>query len=299
MIPLSLVTGFLGCGKTTFLRNIAARSAGRKIAFVVNEFSGADVDGKVLESDTERVMALPGGSIFCHCLAGEFVRVMRSLPLRYGNDLEGVVIEASGTANPLVIERMLVDSRLSRLYRIASVIAVADPGTLPTLLETLPNIAAQIEACDAVLLNKTDLFDETAIARAEAAIHAIRAGVKIVRTEHCAADIALFPERATRRLKGEVASSADPRYYSRYVLVKRNFDTVLLQIMLKNCSLAFYRVKGFVMMNGAVHYVDASRAGVTLVKAEDYSGMLGLAIIGHSEDRAKVDAICKAWEGEG
>ena len=295
MIPLSLVTGFLGSGKTTFLRGVAAACQGKKLAFVVNEFSGADVDGKRIEEETERVTALPGGSIFCHCLAGEFMRVMRSLPVWHGEDIEGVVIEASGTANPLAIENLLVESRLDRLYRIASVVCIADPGTLPVLLQTLPNISEQIVASDVVLLNKADLFDEAAIAAAEQAIHRIRPNVRIVRTAHCAAEIELFPSRENRHLRGEIASAADPRYYSRYVLVSKNFDPVSLQIMLKNCSLAFYRVKGFVMMNGAVHYVDANRAGFDCIEVKEHSGMLGLAIIGHSEDRAKVDAICKAW----
>ena len=163
MIPLTLVTGFLGSGKTTLLRRLAHRGGDPRLVFVVNEFATLDVDGRLL-GDGVDLVSIPGGSIFCTCLTATFIEQMEALAARRRTDrFDGVVVEASGVANPRVIRRMLADSGLERRFYISRVIAVAEPLTLPKLLHTLPSTRDQIEAADVVLLNKTDLADAPTI----------------------------------------------------------------------------------------------------------------------------------------
>ncbi|MCX7010859.1 MAG: hypothetical protein NTY53_27070, partial [Kiritimatiellaeota bacterium] len=103
MIPLVLVTGFLGSGKTTFLKQLVSRYHDLKLVWLVNEFSARDVDAAVLGSETSDVLSIAGGSIFCRCLVTEFIASLRDLPARFGtpeSPVEGVVVEASGMANP-------------------------------------------------------------------------------------------------------------------------------------------------------------------------------------------------------
>ena len=64
MIPLSLVTGFLGCGKTTLLQRLIEGNQRRILVYIVNEFAEADVDGRLLELGEDQVVSIPGGSIF-------------------------------------------------------------------------------------------------------------------------------------------------------------------------------------------------------------------------------------------
>ena len=82
MIALSLVTGFLGSGKTTYLRRLVEQYRGRRLVFLVNEFSPVDVDGPVLRSAEDDVVSLPGGSIFCTCLVTQFVHTLERIPWR-------------------------------------------------------------------------------------------------------------------------------------------------------------------------------------------------------------------------
>ena len=95
---MCLVTGFLGCGKTTLLMRIAKRSKGRRLVFLVNEFSPKDVDGKLLGAEGVDAVLVAGGSIFCRCLVTDFINHLKTLPERFGTGgapVEGVVVEAS------------------------------------------------------------------------------------------------------------------------------------------------------------------------------------------------------------
>lgn len=99
MLPICLVTGFLGTGKTTFLKKIVEQNRDRKIVYLINEFSAHDVDGAIVSAENPDVVSIPGGSIFCHCLVTRFIGQLRKITEERGG-FDGVVIEASGMANP-------------------------------------------------------------------------------------------------------------------------------------------------------------------------------------------------------
>ncbi|MEW6236392.1 MAG: GTP-binding protein, partial [Candidatus Omnitrophota bacterium] len=160
MIPVCLATGFLGSGKTTLLQRIADQRRQQRLVYIVNEFASIDIDGQRLHLPEGQMIAIPGGSIFCRCLTGEFIRVLRSVADRIGEDgsVEGVIIEASGISDPGVIRQMLHETKLDGVYSLRRIISVADPQNLLKLIHTLPNIVKQIQVSDQVLLNKTDCY---------------------------------------------------------------------------------------------------------------------------------------------
>ncbi|MEJ5171442.1 MAG: GTP-binding protein, partial [Fimbriimonadales bacterium] len=116
MIPLVLVCGFLGSGKTTVLRHWARTEANRRLVFVVNEFSSRDVDSVLLGQDAKDVVPLPGGSIFCRCLAADFHRTMTALA---SGGWDAIVAEASGIADPSSTRTLLAETGLDRSLRLA------------------------------------------------------------------------------------------------------------------------------------------------------------------------------------
>jgi len=120
---------------------------------------------------------VPGGSIFCKCLVTQFISQLQSLPSRFGIP-EGLVIEASGMANPKVMASMLHETRLDGQYRLARIISVIDPGSFHKLRQTLPNITAQIEASDLALINKADLYSDDEVQATADALRALNPGIK-------------------------------------------------------------------------------------------------------------------------
>ena len=191
MIPLALVAGFLGSGKTTFLRRLSSRNDGRRLAFLVNDFAAIDVDAQLLSELDGEIISIPGGSIFCRCLATTFTNSLRKIACLQP-PVDGVIIEASGMADPRSLADMLRDTRLDREFELSTVVSLADPGTFRKLIKTLPAMSAQIECADVVLLNKTDLYDEATLQQTEAAIRAIRADVPVLRCVRGEAPVEFF-----------------------------------------------------------------------------------------------------------
>lgn len=297
MIPICLVTGFLGSGKTTFLRHLVAQHGDRRIVYLVNEFSPQDVDGVRLEEVEEDVVAIPGGSIFCTCLVTQFVGNLRMIAERFDSPdepLEGVVIEASGVANPMVVEQMLADTGLDDIYDLATIVSIVDPGSLPKLVETLPNIGAQIQVADVVLLNKIDLFSAEQVEGTEGIAREINPDAPIIRTTRCAAEIELFAGGGPRGLQGEYALCADPNYSRFSIGFERPVELEELTTALHSRRDEIYRAKGVVPTVEGTAYVDMSPAALTVEPLSGRAEPTGLAMIARGDSSASLQDFLRA-----
>jgi G3E family GTPase len=290
MIPLALVTGFLGCGKTTFLQQVAQRPGREGLVFLVNEFSALDVDGARLAACGPDTVAIPGGSIFCKCLVGEFLLQLGELPRRFPG-CRAVVVEASGMADPRAVDDLLRDTRLDRTYELTSVVCLADPGTLPKLLDTLPALEAQLLAADVVLLNKCDLFGAAAIAGAEELIRGVNPAARIERTVRGACATELFGPRPARTLHGVLSECRDARYLGLSVALPQRVDPAQVAARLAACDGELLRAKGLLDTPVGPIELDWSMAGTDLRPAVAQERVRGLALIATAASHARVDAL--------
>jgi G3E family GTPase len=297
MLPLTLITGFLGSGKTTLLRRVLERARSRRIACIVNEFASVDIDGKLIELPPGQLVSIPGGSIFCHCLVGEFIRVLgevadRFEPPRRG---DGVVVEASGIADPRVAVQMLRETRLDERYDLRRIVTVVDPGSFLGLIHTLPSIIAQVENCDLAVINKVDLHDPGRVAEAREQIRRCNPAATVLETSHGRVEFDLFLDggaAAGHAESGEYAACADPRFVTRTLGLG---STPLPADLLNDCLAALlpvvYRAKGFVPATAGRLYVDISAGGVACRPASEPSGEHVLAVITAPQHARQVDEI--------
>lgn len=296
-LPLALVTGFLGSGKTTFLERVAARNRGRRLVFLVNEFSSRDVDGERLRGKDVDVVTVAGGSLFCRCVVTELLYHLKGLPERFGapgSPVEGVIVETSGIADPSAAGPLLRETGLDARYRIASVVALVDPGSLPRVLEALPAARSQIEAASVVLLNKTDLAAPDAVDAAERQVRAIAPGARILRTVRADADLDLGagapapPPRA-----GALSDCADPRIARLRLRFTAPTDPADLGRRLAALGDDVLRAKGFLpAVDGRFRYLDLSTAGLAIGEpaAVDAVPEIALVVRGPAHDRVR-DAL--------
>jgi G3E family GTPase len=293
VIPLSLVTGFLGSGKTSLLKHVAEADRHRRLVYVVNECGSIDIDGQLLHLDHNRLVRIPGGSIFCRCLAGEFVDWLTRIPRQWsdaGGPIDGVVVEASGMADPKVVQQMLRETGLDRTYDLRMIITVVAPGSFLKLIHTLPNIIAQVEASRVAVINKTDLYDEKTLHETEQEIRRINPNVSVVRTQHGRIEADVLAAAPTQPLEGAYAGCLDPNYSVTTVPLSAPIDVARLSAELEELRDAAYRVKGFVPSLAGWFYIDLSVGRLTVQPAAS-SGPGSLVFIVPPQAQARIDRI--------
>jgi G3E family GTPase len=178
-VPVLLVTGFLGAGKTTLINHILANPDGRRLAAVVNDFGAINIDAELIGGAADGVVSLANGCICCS-LQGDLLRTIAML-LRRAPRPDGIVIETSGIADPGDVVRTLMDPVIWGAAPLETVLCVVDAGRPEILDDAL--CRAQLAAADVIVLAKTDEADPALTARTRAAA-ASRPAAVLVEAAH-------------------------------------------------------------------------------------------------------------------
>ncbi len=180
-VPILLVAGFLGAGKTSVVNHLLAHAEGRRIAAVVNDFGAINIDAELIAGASDGVVSLSNGCICCS-LEGDLIRTLAAL-LRRDPRPEFIVIETSGVADPADIVRNLMDPVIWREAPLETVLCVVDAAAPAAALED-PLLRSQVRAADVVALSKVDLADARGLAGVCAAVKALRPGAVVVDALH-------------------------------------------------------------------------------------------------------------------
>ncbi|MCE1236539.1 MAG: cobalamin biosynthesis protein CobW [Hyphomicrobiales bacterium] len=206
-IPVTIVTGFLGAGKTTLIRHLIENARGRRLALVVNEFGDVGVDGEILRACSndacapEAIVELANGCLCC-TVADDFLPAIEGL-LALPNRPDHIVVETSGLALPKPLIKAFDWPEIRAKLTVDGVVAVVDGRAVAdgrfaddpaAVLAQRADDASidhdnpleevyedQLLAADLVVLNKADLLDAADLAAIEAEIRAaIPRAVKVV-----------------------------------------------------------------------------------------------------------------------
>jgi len=205
-VPCTIVTGFLGAGKTTLIRHVLANAQGRRLAVIVNEFGDVGIDGEILKGcgnaacPEDNIVELANGCLCC-TVADEFVPALDAILAKDG--IDHIVIETSGLALPKPLVQAFHWPAIKNRVTVDGVVVVVDgaalaDGRVAADLDALKRQRAadsalmhddpveevfedQIACADLVVLNKRDLLDEDGLTRARAAIaDALPRSVKVL-----------------------------------------------------------------------------------------------------------------------
>jgi G3E family GTPase len=191
-VPVVLVAGFLGAGKTTVVNYLLAQAGGRRIAAVVNDFGAINIDAELITGAADGVVSLSNGCICCS-LEGDLLRTL-ALLLRRDPRPEVIVIETSGVADPTDIVRNLMDPVIWREAPLETVLCVVDATTPVAMLDDAL-LRSQVRAADVIALSKVDLADAANHAQVRDAVRAIRPASVLIDAPHGEVPAALlFPD---------------------------------------------------------------------------------------------------------
>jgi G3E family GTPase len=189
-VPILLVAGFLGAGKTTVVNHLLAHAEGRRIAAVVNDFGAINIDAELIAGAADGVVSLSNGCICCS-LEGDLLRTLAAL-LRRDPRPEFIVVETSGVADPTDVVRNLMDPVIWREAPLETVLCVVD-ATIPVAMLDDALLRSQVRAADVIALSKVDLAD-AAGSQIRDAVRAIRPAAVLVDAPHGEVPAALlFP----------------------------------------------------------------------------------------------------------
>ena len=156
-IPLTLISGYLGTGKTTLINNLL-RTTKKKIALLVNDFGDVNIDESLIEARTDSVLSIAGGCVCCS-YGNELIETLESMN---SNEIlpDHIVLEASGIALP---SKIIQTISLMDFLSFHGTVLLTDASRLRSQLNDLyisDTISLQIEQHDLLVLNKTDLLKE-------------------------------------------------------------------------------------------------------------------------------------------
>ena len=185
-IPFFLVTGFLGSGKTTFLKGILNKYASeKKIAIIQNEFAPANVDGAELKKEGKKfeILEINNGSVFCVCLLSNFTSSLKAFVEEHKPDM--IFLEASGLSDPIAIAQLLDFKGLKKDMYLAKVWTIVDAVSFIKQQNFIKTVQHQVRIADVVIINKTDLSSHKQIEEVEKVIKSLNPFTKIINSSYC------------------------------------------------------------------------------------------------------------------
>jgi G3E family GTPase len=259
-IPVAIVTGFLGSGKTTLISRILRDSAFARTAVIVNEFGEIGLDHELIASSDETLLALTTG---CLCCAVRSDLVTTLLDLRRRHDAgeigyDRVLIETSGLADPApILHALMTDRDIAQHHAIDGIVTVVDVLHGQAALDRHPEARRQVALADTLLLSKTDLATSTEALYARitalnpgATLHTTRdvAPATLFGGTGVAARIDALPGLTTRNpfLRAQHTDGIETFVLQRDRPVCALTLTLLLEALAEHCGARLLRLKGLV-----------------------------------------------------
>lgn len=186
-IPVSVVTGFLGSGKTTLINALLADPGMGETAVLINEFGDVGIDHLLMRKIDEDIVLLNSGCLCCS-IRGDLITALRDLFLRRVRgevpEFQRALIETTGLADPApIIHTLMSDPLIGARYRLDGVIATVDAVHGSGQLDDHPEAVKQAAMADRVLITKADLVNDGNLSALRARLHRLNPGASAYAVE--------------------------------------------------------------------------------------------------------------------
>lgn len=261
-IPILAVTGFLGSGKTTFINHLLAEPHGLKIGVVVNDFGAINIDSELVAGKTDTKLELSNG---CICCSLETLDVQEAIAqfAYMGSDIDLIVIEASGLAEPRDLALNLRDM-IGIGVKLDAIVTLIDAEHVIENAKKHKNAADQIEFTDFVIINKVDVVEKDRITEIRQLVEMTNPRARIFEAVRANVDIRLLtdPDRVWDEVKAEKHDHQDghnhEHFHDQFQHVSLTLDKPLhpmkfQEFVNSKIPKTVYRAKGFVDLGEKGH----------------------------------------------
>ena len=241
-LPVVIVAGFLGAGKTTLMRHLLTSDHGLKIAAMVNDFAALNVDAELISEASDDITAFANGCVCCS-LSGGVARGLADISAR-DDDVDVVLLEASGVSDPAAIAQVACTVENVLLDCIVTVVDAA--ATLESASEE-DLLRRYVTPANIVLLNKTDLVSSADLDSMNRRLKGFAPHAQILRTVNCAVPAMVVFDSATAPETSAICAPAlqDHDYKTVVLTSATPIDRQLLEAFLGMIPDGIIRMKGF------------------------------------------------------
>lgn len=256
MIPVQLVTGFLGAGKTTYMNRLL-EATDERLLVIVNELGSVNIDEQLIVKMDQEQIELSNGCICCS-IQSDLSKTFYQLASK--DTFDRIVIETTGVADPApIIQTIYYDDYLRTRFKLTAILTVVDASQLDR--ELFIEGIHQIAYADVILLNKVDLVDADALEQAHERINALNPTVRVIETVQTVGDYDLTENtfqlsRVDEQLLGQLTaghssvSSLRAITLTTDVPLKRERVTQYVREVLMHYEDDVYRLKAIVRLDG-------------------------------------------------
>lgn len=297
LLPVTIVTGFLGSGKTTLLRSLILAPHDLRIGLIINEFGQAGID----EAPEQEQSYLELAEGCACCLKNpDLIEALRELGER--RDIDRVIIETSGLADPMPLGWTVARPDLSHLVRLDAVITVVDPLNLDRT-QTV-EWESQVRGADVVVLSKGDLAGSELMERAREAVRALNPHARFVEPGP-GLPVEVLLDTVPTRPRPEMTEQVTGRHSTFGVVTftgPERWELDALEDLLEELPESVFRAKGIVPTtegHWASFHVVGGRLQIDARAKAPAHGEGRIAVFGPSLDEPAVRALFEACREDG
>ena len=267
-IPVSVLTGFLGSGKTTMLRHLLRQPEFSRTAVIINEFGEVGLDHELVEASEDSLIELQTGCLCCR-IRSDLSQTLQDLLLRRDEGrctpFDRIVIETSGLADPApILQTLMTDTAVAGRLVLGSVVTTVDAVNGAGTLELEAISRKQVAVADRIVVTKLDLAGSAEPALLSR-VEAVNAGARVFTADHGRIDPALVfnsglydPQTKSADVNAWLAEEAPDHAHYRhdseikaYSIVQREpiravALTLFLEALAEHCGSDILRLKGIV-----------------------------------------------------
>lgn len=294
-IELYMISGFLGCGKTTFLKQMMDGFSNKKVGILVNEIGQISVDTQRVNKDDVEIVEITNGSIYCACLKGNFMKALMEFSK---SDIEVLIIENSGMADPANIHRILEELKQHMVhnFQYKGSVCIVDAVSFLKYVRVLNSITNQVLSSDYILVNKKDLVDEIALSQIHSKLAQINPNAKIYDTVYAQIPIEqVIASVVDNAFDDETSNKCYNKPLSLVLQWEDKVNEEALQKFIQKFMTKTYRMKGLFWSEKGLSQIDVVDEFIQFYVLEKTENQTSKLVMIFKEQNVEIKEVKQIW----